>query len=310
MTRSEFLFKVIDVMCDPMQNYRRYKGIKRITGIVYDESDAKNCGAEVYYNPELVGADKPKLPVVLNIHGGGFVKGDMKYRRSLCKLYANEGYFVYNINYSLSPKATFPKALQDGVKAINYLEVLAEKYNIDLSKVCVTGDSAGAHMATQLVALCANEEHRKVCGTAEFKVKPALLVSFCGPYDLVASISLTKLPFNIVWDIGRCYIDNENYKLKKDFSNMNDYEHIQYISPINWVNENWCPSFLVMSKQDVFCKGQGELLKEKLDACGVENETYSSTKFIDNHCFHLNMWTKISKDCIKKALDFMAKHLK
>ena len=310
MTRSEFIFVLIDKLFYVPQNYRRYKGIEVVNkGIVYDENYPDDCCAEVYYDPKLIGEDKPKLPVILNVHGGGFVKGDMRYRKSLCKRYASHGYFVFNINYRLSPKYSFPSANIDCANAMNYLLVLAEKYNIDLNKVCVTGDSAGAHFATQIVAMYTNEKLRNAIGAPEIKVKPAVLLSFCGPYDLVQSISLTKLPFNIVWDIGRCYFDNENFSLKKDFSNMNEVENLECASPINWVNDKWCPSFLVMSGKDIFCKGQGELLKQKLDECGVENETVASTKFIDNHCFHLNFWTKISKDCFKKAFEFLDKVL-
>ena len=311
MTRSEFLFVLIDKLFDPSQNYRRYKNIVRKKDIVYsDRAPDLDTTAEVYYDPNLVGEGKPLLPVFVNIHGGGFVKGDKKYRRSICKLFANEGYFVYNINYALSPKNAFPQACIDCITALNYLEELAKVYNIDLTKVCVSGDSAGAHHATQLVALASNEDQRTAIGAPEFKVKPTLLVSFCGPYDLVASISLTKLPFNIVWDIGRCYIYNDTFKLKKDFSNMNDFPLLKEASPINWVNEKWCPAFLAISGKDIFCKGQGELLKQKLDDLGVENEVYITSKLLENHCFHLTLNTKASKECIKQVLAFMEKHLK
>ena len=310
MTRSEFVFVVIDKLCNPLQNYRRYKGMTQEKEVVvYDEKYPTECVGQVYYDPALVGKDKPLLPVVLNIHGGGFVKGDMKYRKSLCKRYAKHGYFVFNVNYRLSPKYRFPAAIQDCCKALNYIATLAEKYNIDVNKVCVTGDSAGAYYATQLVAVAANPELEERIGVP-IKVKPALLASFCGPYDLVKSISLTQLPFNIVWDIGRCYLDSDEYKLKKDFSNINDYADLKYISPIEWVNEKWCPSFLVMSGKDIFCKGQGELLKKELDECGVENEAFASKKFLDNHCFHFNFWTKISKECFKRAFAFMDARLK
>jgi acetyl esterase/lipase len=310
MTRSEFLFLAIDKLCYPSQNYRRYKDVTREKNIVYDSRYPNDCTAEIYYDPKLVGTDKPKLPVVLNIHGGGFVKGDKSYRKSLCSRYAHHGYFVFNINNRVSPKYKFPDACIDCIHAINFLSELAGKYNIDLDKVCMTGDSSGAYFATQTVSLYASDEQRERIGAPAFTVKPALLVSFCGPYDLVKSISLTKLPFHVVWDIGRCYLDTPPFRLKKDFTNLGDYENLDCLSPINWVNRNWCPSFLVMSPKDVFCKGQGELLKAKLDVCGVENAVFSSTKFVDNHCFHLNFWTKISKSCFKAMFEFMDKHLK
>ena len=251
MTRSEFMFRMVDVLCDPMQNYKNYKGIvKEKENVNYDPAYPKECLGEIYYDPTLIGADKPALPVVLNIHGGGFVKGDMHFRRSISKRFAAEGYFVFNIDYRLSPGSRFPAGMRDCVKALNYLAVLAEKYNIDLNKVCVTGDSAGAHYATQLVCMAANDEQRKRVGADEMIVKPALLVSFCGPYDLARSVSLVKLPFGMVWDIGRCYFDSDEFHLKKDFSNMNDIKDLDCSNVLNWVNPSWCPSFLVISEKD------------------------------------------------------------
>lgn len=308
MTRSEFLFKVIDLMCHPGQNYRRYPGIVQEKAFVYDEARPHACTAEYFYDPKLVESGE-KMPVVLNVHGGGFVKGDKKHRKSLCKRFANHGYFTMNINYGLGPKDPYPAGAIDCMNALNYLKKTAEKFNIDLNRVCVTGDSAGAYMATYLVAMAANPDLRATIGAPDCEVKPAALVSFCGPYDLVAALELTKLPFNLVWDIGRCYL-GKDFGLKKDFSNLNDYKFLKEIGPTNWVNSDWCPSFLVMSDKDIFCKGQGEILEQKLKDCGVYVETFSSHKFLENHCFHMDMFKKISKECFKKAFVFMEERVK
>ncbi len=308
MTRSEFLFAFIDVAFHPGQNYRRYKGMVKSEEFVYDENRPEVCTANYYYDPALLESGK-KLPVVLNIHGGGFVKGDKKHRNSLCKRYAKHGYFVMNINYALGPKEPFPQMIYDVAKALNYLEKTAEEYNIDLAKVCVTGDSAGAYLATYLVALANNPELVKTLGVDEIKVKPAILVSFCGPYDLVKSVTTVKLPFNLVWDIGRCTMGLD-FGLKKDFSNMNEYKYINEICPSNFVNSSWCPSFLVMAEKDIFCSGQGELLTEQLKEAGVEVETFASHSFGDNHCFHMDMYKKISKECFVEVFKFMDAHLK
>lgn len=308
MTRSEFLFAAIDYLLHPSQNYRRYPNIIKEKDFVYDESNPKSCRAEFFYDPLLV-ANKRKLPVIVNLHGGGFVKGDKKHRSSLCKRFANQGYFTMNINYSLSPKANFPTPIFDSINAVNYLKNVEEKYNLDLTKVCITGDSSGAYFATHVVAVANDEELRTKIGAPEVLVKPSLLVSFCGPYDVVAALSITKLPFDLVWDMGNCYLGPQ-FGLKKDFSNVNDFALLKELSPSNFVNSKWCPTFLVMSEKDIFCKGHGDILKQKLLDSGVEVKTFSSTKIIDNHCFHMNMFTKISKECFRQAFEFMDSHLK
>ena len=233
----------------------------------------------------------------------------MRYRKSLCKRYASHGYFVFNINYRLSPKYKFPSANIDCANAMNYLLVLAEKYNIDLNRVCVTGDSAGAHFASQIVAMYSDEKLCKAIGAPEIKVKPKVFLGFCGIYDIIQCINGVKVPFHIVWDTVRCYFKEDNFSLNKDFSNLNEIENLEYASPMNWVNDKWCPTFLAISGIDIFCKGQGELLKQKLDEYGVENDVIIANKSLDNHCYHFNYWTKSSKDCFKKAFEFLDKVL-
>ncbi len=307
MNRSAVLFKAIDVFFYPFQNYKHYKGVESVKNLVYNEEFAEDCTANIYFDPKFI-AEK-KLPIMLNIHGGGYVMGDKDCRTSLSSRYASLGYFVLDINYRLCPKFTFPAAVRDCVDAINYLEVLAEKYNIDLSKICITGDSAGAYYATMVTAISANPELGEKLGTKELKVKPSVLMSFCGPYDLIASLKTVKLPFNLLWDIGRCLLDNDSFELKKDFSNIDEHPLLNYVSPIDFVNEKWCPAFLAMSEKDVFCKGQGELLAKKLDETGIKYDTFASKKLIDNHCFHMSFWLEISKECFAKALAFVEENI-
>lgn len=310
MTRSEAFFKAIDVIANPFQNYKKFKAVKREKEtIVYDEEYPKDCVGEVLYRPELVGEGKPLLPVVINVHGGGFVKGDKHYRRSVSALFADRGYFVFNVNYRSAPKYPIPAAMVDCAKVLNYIKVLAKKYNIDETKVVVTGDSSGAHYAGQMAALAYEPKLVERIGAPQVEVKPALFVGFCGPYDVPKTINFVKLPFHLLWDIGRCYFDQGDFKLKKDFSNIEDAPYIDCSNILNWVNKDWCPSFLAMSQKDFICKGHGELLKEKLDELGVENLTYSSTKFVDNHCFHLNFWSKASKEVFALLFPFMEEKL-
>jgi len=291
-----------------MQNYRRYKNMVRTEEFAYDDNRKETCTAEYYYDPELLKSGK-KLPVVVNIHGGGFVKGDKCHRHSLCKRFAKHGYFVMNINYALGPKEPYPQGVIDCANALNYLKKTAEEYPIDLNNVCITGDSAGAYMATYTVALANSKELRDSIGAPEVTVKPTLLVSFCGPYDLIASVTTVKLPFSLVWDIGRCYLGMD-LGLKKDFSNMNTYDKLKEICPSNYVNSDWCPSYLVMAEKDIFCKGQGDILEQLLKDNNVEVASFRSKKFLDNHCFHLDMYKKISKNCFKDVFRFMDAHMK
>ena len=297
MNRSEFLFAAIDVLFHPFQNYKRYKNLITQKNVPYHDADPAQTGDIIYR------ASEQPLPVVLNIHGGGFVKGDKKHRVSISEMYADKGWFVYNINYRLSPKHVFPAAVEDCVLAANYLAELKDRYNLDLSRFVVTGDSAGAYLSSYLVALASNPDLHEKIGVPELKVKPTALLSYCGPYDVITALQ-TKLPFGLTHNIAVSY-SGQNFS--KDFSDMKSYRYAHEISPMNFVNADWCPTMLTYAQKDIFCAGQGELLHQKLSDLGVPVCEAHSTTLIDNHCYHFNFWTKTSKQTMAAAFDFLDK---
>ncbi len=297
MNRSEFVFAIIDVLFHIPQNYIRYKDIEVEKDIVYSDLDAEACKMDIYYKK---GAKTP-MPVIVNIHGGGFVKGDKKHRISVSHMYAERGWFVANINYRLSPKYAFPAAVEDVVNAVNYLTELKERFDLNLDKVVLTGDSAGAYLAAETEAVVTDRALRERLGIPECKVKPAGLALFCGPYDMLAAIN-AKLPFGLVKNIAESFM---GFKLDKDLSNLKDYKYLKDIAPIDYVNSSWPPTVLTMAKKDVFCKGHGELMYQKLQEAGVKVSEHHSTKFLDNHCYHFNYWVKASKEAMAMVYGFL-----
>ncbi len=296
MNRAEFVFALIDVLCHPTQNYISKKNIECVKDISYDDTH-KECKLDVYYRKT-----DEKMPVIFNIHGGGFVKGDKKHRKSLAHLYADQGWFVVNINYRLAPKAPFPSIAEDCLHAVDYLHTLAKDYNIDLDKVVITGDSSGAYSATYTTDLLTNPELRERLNLPDVGIKPAGLISFCGVYDLIAALDM-KIPFGIVRSVAESFL---GFKFNKDYSNKSEYRYLAEVSPTNWVNANFPKTLITMAQQDFFCKGQGEILYARLKELGVDVKEIHSTKFMDNHCYHFNFWTKASKDTMAEVYKFLS----
>ena len=96
---------------------------------------------------------KGSLPLIVYFHGGGYFCGDEKSVGPYAKLLASNGYVVANVEYALSPENTYPAALMQSITAADYLYQNAAKYRIDSTKIFFGGNSAGAHLASQ-VALC------------------------------------------------------------------------------------------------------------------------------------------------------------
>lgn len=87
---------------------------------------------------------KKPSPVVVYIHGGGFVNGDKgNLSPVLLKRLLDNGIAVMAINYSLMPQHLYPQAYKDSARAIQFARSNAKAWNIDKTKVSAMGSSAG-----------------------------------------------------------------------------------------------------------------------------------------------------------------------
>ena len=89
-----------------------------------------------------------KYPVVVNFHGGGFVLGtaldDRYWAASVVK---NVHCVVVSVGYRLAPEHPFPTAVDDSVDALLYLSCNDEELGLDISRIALSGFSAGANLA-------------------------------------------------------------------------------------------------------------------------------------------------------------------
>ena len=91
---------------------------------------------------------REKRPGVIVIHGGGWVGGAKDGMiESYVLRYLNLGFVVANVEYRLAKTAIAPAAVTDVLNAAQWFFKNAGKYNVDKSRVCVTGGSAGGHLA-------------------------------------------------------------------------------------------------------------------------------------------------------------------
>ncbi|MCM1305920.1 MAG: alpha/beta hydrolase [Bacteroides sp.] len=296
MTFAEFLFVAIDKICDRGQNKKKivkFKGVdfNEELDVAYGESESEKL--DLYY---LKRPEGEKYPVMFLIHGGGFVAGDKHYRRGLSKWMADKGFFVVNVNYALAPQYKFPIGLKQLVKALNWVGENAEKYNLDLDNMCVSGDSAGGYYSAMLACIATNKSLQERFGVStDLRFRTASLD--CGIYDVQEALS-QKLPFNLT------------DKVLHDFSgihvkDLENYEYKDVLAPYVFVDENFPISFITYAEKDVFCKGQGQKLIKKLQDLGIHVEQHHSTKFLDNHCFPLNWDKGAAKENVKLVGDFL-----
>ncbi len=120
------------------------------------------------------------FPVVVYLHGGGWVAGSPKSHRKLAMQFAQGGFLTINVDYRLAPENPFPAGLDDCVFAIKWAGQNAGRWNGDSAKIAVGGDSAGGNLtAASLTALAAEND-------AGPRPKAALLIY--GVYDFAATL--------------------------------------------------------------------------------------------------------------------------
>ena len=131
---------------------------QKMSTITYFQNDTLKLDLNLFL-PEKK-SDK-KLPLVLFVHGGGFGGGQSKDGNNFCEYLSKNGYAAATINYTLymkNKKFSCDGVLTEKVKAFqfgandlwlatSFFVENAQNYNIDVSKIFISGSSAGAETA-------------------------------------------------------------------------------------------------------------------------------------------------------------------
>ncbi|MGA2528051.1 MAG: alpha/beta hydrolase [Acidimicrobiales bacterium] len=87
-------------------------------------------------------------PVVVYIHGGGFVLGGLDTHDAICRdMVATGGFVCVAVGYRLSPEHHFPAALDDCVETLKWVHEHVGELSAGTARVALAGDSAGGNLA-------------------------------------------------------------------------------------------------------------------------------------------------------------------
>lgn len=204
---------------------------------------------------------KGKLPVFIFIHGGGWVLGDYQTHKRLVRdLVIESGYACVFIEYSRSPEAKYPIALNECYAATKWVSEHGDEINIDGKRLAIVGNSAGGNMT---IGTCLKAKSNK------------------GP-DIKCQI--------LLWPYSDAGINTESFKkygeerfLTKSLmiwmrdnylSNKAQHDDI-YVSPVRaTINQlkGLPPTLIEVAENDIL-RDAGEELGRKLDEAGVDVTT-------------------------------------
>lgn len=147
--------------------------------IAYD-THGRRTTLDIWHRPDL--ADDARAPVLVQVHGGGWVFGDKTGQAYPLMVHmAERGWVCVSITYRLSPKATWPDHVVDVKRALAWVKDNIADYGGDPDWVAITGGSAGGHLSS-LAALTPNDPQFQP-GFEDADTSVRACVPFYGIYD-------------------------------------------------------------------------------------------------------------------------------
>ncbi|OUM56760.1 hypothetical protein PIROE2DRAFT_18495 [Piromyces sp. E2] len=143
---------------------------------------------DVYYNKKETSKSKP---VVIFVHGGGWIMGDKNEISKIGSLLMRNNYVAVFPNYPLYPKGNFDDMVDDVYKTVNWTYKNISKYGGNKDRIILLGYSAGAHLsALTTVKATLKLKNKGVALSPLPKLEKLVLIS--GPYDFDDYDAVTK----------------------------------------------------------------------------------------------------------------------
>ena len=174
-----------------------------------------------------------KIPVIINIHGGGWVYGTKETYQYYGLGMAKRGFAFVNPNYKLAPDVQFPGELDQVDQYIHWVADHADEYNLDKNNVFIIGDSAGGQMAEQYAVVLTNKEYREKIG---YKLT-----------DLKIRAIALNCPATFVLDPGMISGAVSAYFTHEI---LNDPNLKDLLNVENYITKDFLPTFIATANQD------------------------------------------------------------
>jgi acetyl esterase/lipase len=247
------------------------------------------------YTPDGRGG-QPR-PVILWVHGGGFISSSAATVTDYAILLAQAGYTVASLDYSLAPGARYPVPVRQGNAALRFLRASAGRFGGDPARIVLGGDSAGAQIASQLAAVQTDPGLARQVGLAP-ALPPGTLravVLFCGLYDM-STVSGTGFPAlrTYLW----AYTGTRDWTADPVIGQLSTTRHVTARYP---------PTFLSAGDADPFRFQATELASDlRRRAVPVTTLLWTGTGDGLTHEYQFNFDLPQARTAFRRTLDFLA----
>jgi acetyl esterase/lipase len=207
-----------------------------------------------------------ELPLVVFLHGGGWISGEREMYGEEAHWFANYGFATATVDYRLAPLYPFPAAVEDAESFVAFIRENRAKYRVT-DKIGAMGNSAGGHLAAMLGVTGRVDAVVDVCGLTDMR----------NPGETQYPISMSF----IEQFLGGPYAGNEDAYAQA--------------SPLAHIDGDECPFLIVHgSEDDVVPATQSTTLHEGLVAQGRDARLLMLEG--EGHSFSIDAWDRIRSE--------------
>lgn len=240
------------------------EGVSVIKNINYAGDSDKYHNLDIYA-PE---GNTQKLPVIIQIHGGGLMYAEKEINRVYCSDLASKGYIVIVINYRLCPDVIYPSQVEDVISSYRWVAQNGEKYNCDLNNVFVVGDSAGGQLAFYTSVVNTSDELKTLYNVADTGLNINAVGLISGMFDMKNGINSALISCILGYD----YRNSKYYP---------------YLQPEEIIDKGELPPVYMVSSIKDFLHSSSVDLDNLLTEKGIEHQFHDWKLTINESSGHI-----------------------
>lgn len=301
---NDLIVKIMQVswkFCDKSDKKRMAtqtppENVVKVKDIPYIDDGNPYHKFDVFYPEGKIA--KEGLPVIIDIHGGGWMYATKDLNEYYCMELAKKGYCVFSISYRLVPDVTVNEQIKDCTEALAFIRANMKDYPANKKTVMLTGDSAGGQLALYSTILNNNPDAREIFGTVDTKLNIRCLL-LTSPVTYAKSGGWFSIYTKKMW--------GKDYKTKSTYNYMD-------LNEIMELANDMPPTYFITSSGDTLAHDQTVNAYNYFVEKGYECEIEDFTDLKDGkklpHVFSvLDPFDEYGQKAIDNALDYYQKSL-
>lgn len=234
------------------------------------------------------------LPVIVSVHGGGWVYGDKERYQFYCMSLAQRGFAVVNFTYRLAPENKFPASLEDTNSVFGWVLANGENYGFDTRHIFAVGDSAGAQLLGLYASICTNPAYASFYDfQPPIGFRPTAIALNCGASRLVEDKS-----------------DQTVALMEELLPEKGTDRELWLLDVTAHISGNYPPTFFMTSTGDFLRKQAGPLAAALVEAnVPFVYRYYGDQDHLLPHVFHCDVRSEEGKLCNDEECAFFREFL-